>query len=79
MDLSDYVIDDPPPSRSNRAGWQTRFEQIIGQGLSGKWINASAAWGTKSGGKASAIAAAERCGVNLEWRVAKGAVFVRVK
>lgn len=79
MDLSRYVTADPPPEGGSRASWQRRFEEIIGQGLSGEWINATEAWGTKTNGKQAAVNAAERCGITLEWRSGGGQAYVRVK
>jgi hypothetical protein len=77
--LTRFVVDEPPPEGNRRGSWQRRLEEIIGQGLTGRWINATEAWGTKPNGKPSALAAAESCGVTLEWRSAKGVAYVRIK
>jgi hypothetical protein len=76
--LADHVVDEPPPGRGRHA-WQERFEEIIGQGLAGHWINASAAWGVRPTNRKGAELAAERCGITLETRVGNGALFVRIK
>lgn len=72
MDLRRYVTDQPPPGGNSRASWERRFEEIIGQGLAGEWINATEAWGTKPNGRQAAMRSAERCGITIDWRAAKG-------
>jgi hypothetical protein len=79
MDLSKFVTEEPPPARSSRTVWEQRFEQIIGQGLTGKWINATEAWELAATNGRSAERAAERCGLTIEVRHARKQLFVRVK
>jgi hypothetical protein len=79
MDLARFVTEDPPPEGHGRGSWQRRFEQIIGQGLSGRWIDATEAWGTKPNGRQGAVNAAERCGLSLEWRTGGGHAYLMVK
>ena len=78
-ELARFVTDGPPPEKVGRGSWQRRFEQIIGQGLTGRWINATAAWGTKTNGRQGAMNAADRCGITLEWRTGDRQAFIRIK
>lgn len=78
MDLRQFTVDEPPPSRSRRA-WEQRFEEILEQGLAGQWINASRAWGLKATNSSVAARAGERCGLTVDVRSAGGQLYLRVK
>jgi hypothetical protein len=78
MDLARFVTESPPED-GRRGSWLRRFEEIIGQGLAGEWINATAAWGTKPNGRQTCLNAAERAGLGVEWRTGEGQAYLRVK
>jgi hypothetical protein len=79
MDLSKFVTDEPPLPKYGPRVWERRFEDVISQGLSGKWINASEAWGLTAGNAKSAERAAERCGLSIVTRVFDRQLRILVK
>jgi hypothetical protein len=78
MDLSKFVVDEPPIPRGKTA-WPARFETILDQKLTGRWINASRAFGVKGNNAVQAKAAGERCGLHVDARSVHGELFVLIK
>jgi len=79
MDLSRFVTDEPPLPKYGPKVWERRFEQVIAQGLTGQWINATEAWELTAGNAKSAESAAERCGVTISTRVHGKQLYICVK
>lgn len=79
MDLTKFVRDEPPLPKYGPKVWDRRFEQVIAQGLNGKWINATQAWGLTAGNAKSAENAADRCGVTISTRVHGRELYICVK
>jgi hypothetical protein len=79
MDLSKFVVDEPPTQKYGPAVWERRFESVIEQGLTGQWINATEAWGVGSSNSTNARRAAERCGVTMTYRIHRKLLFICVK
>jgi hypothetical protein len=79
MDLSKFVTEEPPLPKYGPKVWERRFEEVISQGLTGQWINATEAWGLTARNAKSAERAAERCGITLSTRVHNRALHICVK
>jgi hypothetical protein len=79
MDLSKFVTEEPPLPKYGPRAWERRFEDVIAQGLSGRWINATEAWGVGPGNAKAAENAADRCGVTISARVYNRELHLCVK
>lgn len=79
MDLSKFVTEEPPLAKYGPRVWDRRFEDVIAQGLTGQWINATQAWGLTAGNAKAAENAAARCGITIRTRVHERALHICVK
>jgi hypothetical protein len=79
VDLTKFVVEEPPPTKSGPRVWEERFESVITQGLTGQWINATEAWGVGSTNSVNAKRAAERCGVTMDARIHRKQLYICVK
>jgi hypothetical protein len=79
VDLSKFVTDEPPQPKYGPRVWERSFDDVISQGLSGQWINATEAWGLTAGNARSAERAAERCGLTIVARVHDRQLHIFVK
>lgn len=79
MDLSKFVVEEPPPTSHGPKVWEQRFESVITQGLTGQWINATEAWGVGPTNSTNARRSAERCGVSMSIRIHRKQLFICLK